>query len=99
MGDLLCLVNPVVAFGHRFGKRTRFIAGSLPRHPFGHSHHHIDHQVTLTLDFCVGVQLQKRKRPALARHAEADLAVPRYRVGLRGSDIVEMSRSSVWAGT
>jgi hypothetical protein len=71
--------DPVVAFGHRFYKRTRFIAGSLPRHPFGHSHHHIDHQVTLTLDFCVGVHLQKRNgqrspgtqrppcRPALPR--------------------------------
>jgi hypothetical protein len=91
--------DTVLAFGHRFHKRTRFIAGSLPRHPFGHSHHHIDHQITLTLDFCVGVHLQKRKRPTLARHAEADLAVPRYPVGFRATAIVEMSRSSVSVGT
>jgi hypothetical protein len=75
--------TPVLAFGHRFYKRTRFIAGSLPRHPFGHSHHRIDHQVALTLDFCVGVHLQSRNRPARVQHAEADLAVPRYRVGFR----------------
>ena len=49
--------------------RPGLVTERLARHASGHGHHHIDREVAVSVDDCIGIHLQIDKRPPLVEHA------------------------------
>src|ERR1700758_2480393 len=86
-----CRVGPtanddsVLLSGHLLDARARFFAQWLARHASSDRHHHVNHEVLVTLKRRVGIHLEIGERPALVEHTDAYFSIAFDDAGLAAS--------------